>query len=140
MESSVFQGYLKSETLFKKNRDILRPSYIPESLPHRDHEIDSLASILVTALRGDRPSNVLIFGKTGTGKTAVVKFLGKEIKKSNQEMQNIQYIYINCEVVDTNYGILANIGNRFISDSNCGNDRRDNTPRLSRRRPSSCRE
>lgn len=116
MESSVFQGYLKSETLFKKNRDILRPSYIPENLPHRDHEIDSLASILVTALRGDRPSNVLIFGKTGTGKTAVVKYLGKEIKKSSAEMENIQYIYINCEVVDTNYGILANIGNRFISD------------------------
>jgi len=116
MESSVFQGYLKSETLFKKNRDILRPSYIPENLPHRDHEIDSLASILVTALRGDRPSNVLIFGKTGTGKTAVVKFLGKEIKKSSEEMEDIRYIYINCEVVDTNYGILANIGNRFISD------------------------
>ncbi len=116
MESSVFQGYLKSEMLFKKNRDILRPSYIPENLPHRDHEIDSLASILVTALRGDRPSNVLIFGKTGTGKTAVVKFLGKEIKKSSAEIENIQYIYINCEVVDTNYGVLANIGNRFISD------------------------
>jgi cell division control protein 6 len=116
MESSVFQGYLKSETLFKKNRDILRPSYIPENLPHRDHEIDSLASILVTALRGDRPSNVLIFGKTGTGKTAVVKFLGKEIKKTSEDMEDIRYIYINCEVVDTNYGILANIGNRFISD------------------------
>ncbi|UCF07295.1 MAG: AAA family ATPase, partial [Thermoplasmata archaeon] len=115
MESSVFQSYLKSETLFQKNRDILRPSYIPENLPHRDHEIDQLASILVTALRGDRPSNVLIFGKTGTGKTAVVKFMGKEIKKSTDELRKIQYIYINCEVVDTNYGILANIGNRFIS-------------------------
>jgi cell division control protein 6 len=116
MEGSVFQTYLKSETLFKKNRDILRPSYIPENLPHRDLQIDQLASILVTALRGDRPSNILIFGKTGTGKTAVVKFLGKEIKKSKDEMRDIQYIYINCEVVDTQYGILANIGNRFISD------------------------
>jgi cell division control protein 6 len=116
MEGSVFQTYLKSEMLFKKNRDILRPSYIPENLPHRDHQIDQLASILVTALRGDRPSNVLIFGKTGTGKTAVVKFLGKEIRKSKDDIREIEYIYINCEVVDTQYGILANIGNRFISD------------------------
>lgn len=116
MEESVFQNYLKSETLFKKNRDILRPSYIPENLPHRDYQIDQLASILSTALRGDRPSNVLIFGKTGTGKTAVVKFLGKEIKKSKSGIGDIQYIYINCEVVDTQYGILANIGNRFIMD------------------------
>jgi cell division control protein 6 len=116
MEESIFQNYIKSNTLFKKNRDILRPSYIPENLPHRDYQIDQLAQILATALRGDRPSNVLIFGKTGTGKTAVVKFLGKEIAKSKPDMQDIQYIYINCEVVDTQYGILANIGNRFISD------------------------
>jgi len=116
MEESVFQNYLKADTLFKKNRDILRPSYIPENLPHRDYQIDQLASILATALRGDRPSNVLVFGKTGTGKTAVVKYLGNEIRKSNNEMSNIPYIYINCEVVDTQYGILANIGNRFISD------------------------
>ncbi len=114
MEGSIFQTYLKSETLFKKNRDILRPSYIPENLPHRDYQIDQLASILVTALRGDRPSNVLIFGKTGTGKTAVVKFIGKEITNSSKEMGKIRYIYINCEIVDTQYGILANIGNRFI--------------------------
>ncbi len=116
MEESVFQNYLKSDTLFKKNRDILRPSYIPENLPHRDYQIDQLASILATALRGDRPSNVLIFGKTGTGKTAVVKYLGKEIKKYTNNENEIHYIYINCEVVDTQYGILANIGNRFISD------------------------
>jgi cell division control protein 6 len=116
MEESIFQNYLRSDTLFKKNRDILRPSYIPENLPHRDYQIDQLASILATALRGDRPSSVLIFGKTGTGKTAVVKFLGKEIKKSTNDESKVHYIYINCEVVDTQYGILANIGNRFISD------------------------
>ncbi len=116
MRHSVFDEYLKSQTLFKKNRDILRPSYIPDDLPHRTHQINQLASILVTALRGDRPSNVLIFGGTGTGKTAVVKFLGKEIERSEGEMKNIRYIYINCKIVDTQYGILANIGNRFVKN------------------------
>jgi cell division control protein 6 len=116
MKHSVFDEYLKSQTLFKKNRDILRPSYIPDDLPHRKHQINQLASILVTALRGDRPSNVLIFGGTGTGKTAVVKFLGKEIERSEGEMKNIRYIYINCKIVDTQYGILANIGNRFVKN------------------------
>ena len=45
MEESVFQNYLKADTLIKKNRDILRPSYIPDNLPHRDYQIDQLASI-----------------------------------------------------------------------------------------------
>src|SRR6266566_1968945 len=75
MEESIFQPYLGTRTIFKMDREILRPSYIPERLPHRESHIDQLAQILVTALKGERPSNVLIFGKTGSGKTAVVKYI-----------------------------------------------------------------
>lgn len=70
----------------------------------------------MTALKGERPSNIVIFGKTGTGKTASVKFLGKEIQKADSELNRVTFIYMNCEVVDTQYGVLQNIGNRFISD------------------------
>lgn len=149
--SSVFASYLTAKSIFKGDRDILRPSYIPDSLPHRDMQIDQLASIMATALRGGRPSNVLIFGKTGTGKTAAVRFLEKEIKKVQKEqaqayteaslpdsntagpsdqftqtpigsgplanqLTKVQYVYINCEVVDTQYGVLQNIGNCFVRD------------------------
>lgn len=90
-------------------------------------QIDTLASILSTALKGGRPSNVLIFGKTGTGKTAVAKYLGNAISKAAsevaaplgvgaEELEKVHFVYINCEVVDTQYGVLAHIGNRFISD------------------------
>jgi cell division control protein 6 len=124
---SIFKPYLQTRPIFKKDRDILRPSYIPEKLPHRDTQIDTLASILSTALKGGRPSNVLIFGKTGTGKTAVAKYLGNAIQhaaelRSTQlsvapeELAKVHFVYINCEVVDTQYGVLAHIGNRFISD------------------------
>jgi cell division control protein 6 len=75
-----------------------------------------LAQIMVTALKGERPSNVLIFGKTGTGKTAVVKYLGNEIKKADSELNRVTFLYMNCEVVDTQYGVLQNIGNQFILD------------------------
>lgn len=104
---------MNSKQIFKRDREILRPSYIPDELPHRKEQINQLASILVTALRGDRPSNVLIFGKTGTGKTASVKYLGKEILKAD-EFNRVTYLYMNCEVVDTQYGVLQNIGNMVI--------------------------
>ncbi|TET90598.1 MAG: ORC1-type DNA replication protein [Methanomassiliicoccales archaeon] len=115
MEDSVFKPYLQTKSVFKEDRDILRPSYIPENLPHREKQIDQLASILATALRGERPSNVLIFGKTGTGKTAVIKYLGNEILKAD-EWERIHFIYMNCEIVDTPYAVLQNIGNRFVQD------------------------
>lgn len=115
MERNIFQPYLRTKSIFKENREILRPSYIPNRLPHREEQIDQLASILATALRGERPSNVMIFGKTGTGKTAVVKYIGNEIKKADPE-ERVDYFYINCEIVDTPYGVFQNVGNRFIRD------------------------
>jgi len=118
LDESIFQPYLNSKRIFQRNREILRPSYIPDELPHRQEQINQLASILVTALKGDRPSNVLIFGKTGTGKTASVKYLGKEIRKADSEFNRVSYLYMNCEVVDTQYGVLQNIGNMFIDNFN----------------------
>ena len=117
MDSNVFEKHLDRKQIFKKNnREILRPSYIPDVLPHRQEEINSLASVLVTALKGERPSNILIFGKTGTGKTACVKYIGNEIKKADGENSKVNFIYMNCEIVDTPYGVMQNIGNQFIQN------------------------
>src|SRR2546422_949555 len=115
MEESIFQPYLGTRTIFKMDREILRPSYLPDRLPHRENHIGQLAQILVTALKGERPSNVLIFGKTGTGKTAVVKYIENEFRKADGARM-VQYLYLNCEIVDTPYGVLQSIGNKFIEN------------------------
>ena len=115
MEESIFQPYIGSRSIFKMDRDILRPSFVPDRLPHREEQVDQLAQILATALRGDRPSNVLIFGKTGTGKTAVVKYIENELKKLDGG-RAVQYVYMNCEIVDTPYGVLQNVANRFVEN------------------------
>jgi cell division control protein 6 len=84
-ESNIFDEFLFSKTVFK-NREVLRPTFIPEVLPHRELQINHLASILVAALKEETPSNVFIYGKTGTGKTAVVKLIGKELEKKAKEI------------------------------------------------------
>ncbi len=112
-------SYLDNTSIFKKDRDILRASYIPDELPHRDGQISTIAQILYPALKGQRASNLMIFGKTGTGKTAVAKYMKKEIEEAIEMAGldiDLHYIYINCEISDTNYGVLQNIGNRFIKD------------------------
>ncbi len=121
--TTIFHRYLNAPHIFRKDREILRPSYLPEKLPHRENEIEQLASIMSTAMRGGRPSNVIIFGKTGTGKTAVIKYLAREVQRTEElvekevlDIPDMAFIYLNCEIVNTPYGILQNIGNRFIKD------------------------
>ena len=118
MNKDIFGQLLSAEGLFT-NREVMRPTYMPEILPHREKEINDLADVLVPALRGESPSNIFIYGKTGTGKTAVVKFVGKELLKKGEETgRKVNFIYLNCEVVDTQYRLLQNIANRFISEWN----------------------
>jgi len=116
VNSDIFGRLLKANGFFV-NREAMRPTFMPEILPHRDQEINNLASVLVPALRDETPSNVFIYGKTGTGKTAVIKYVGKELlNKGQQTGKKVNFIYINCEIVDTQYRLLQNIANHFIDE------------------------
>ena len=105
----IFEGYLKSPKLFKR-RDVLDSSFIPENLPHRTEQIKQLGYILASVLRGAKPSNILCFGKTGTGKTAVSKYVLNILgKKAPQHGLKIEVAYLNCNSVDTNYRVFADL-------------------------------
>ena len=111
--TGFFEKMLVSSRIFK-NKEVLRHSYTPENLPHRDEQIESLASILVSALKGETPSNVMIYGKTGTGKTATVRFVGRELEKTGERLNIPCYVcYINCEIIDTQYRVLATLARMF---------------------------
>jgi cell division control protein 6 len=99
-----------NNSLFK-NKGVLQVRYTPDSIPHRDEQIKSIASILSSVLRGDRPSNLFVYGKTGTGKTLSVQYVQNEIiKKADELGVDISFEYLNCKlkkVADTEYRVLA---------------------------------
>jgi len=110
----LFDDLLAGEPIFE-NKEVLRPSYTPHELPHRTDQINRMATILVSALRGETPSNILIYGKTGTGKTASAKFVSQELESTSKKYDvPCEVEYINCEVTDTQYRVLAQLANTFI--------------------------
>ena len=105
----VFERFLRGSAIFR-NRDVLRHDYVPERLPHREAEIRTLASILAPALRGQKCSNAFIYGKTGTGKTAVARYvLGRLVVKAREIGAPVAACYVNCRMAGTEYRILASL-------------------------------
>lgn len=81
----VFEKFVKGPNIFS-NRDFLRHDYLPEKLPHREDQIRLLGSTVAPVLKEDRCSNVFIYGKTGTGKTAVTKYVMSHLESKAKEL------------------------------------------------------
>lgn len=107
-----FEKYLEKQPIFK-NKGILQSNYAPNQIFHRDEQIHQLASMLAPVLRGDRPSNVFIYGKTGTGKTLTVKYTTQQLLViAHEKKLPVKVIYLNCKLkklADTEYRIIAQL-------------------------------
>jgi archaeal cell division control protein 6 len=116
---NFFENFLKKESLFV-NKQALLSTYEPEEVVFREEQIQEVANILAPALRFERPSNLFIFGKTGTGKTLSIKHTLSSMNKIAVENNiSLKSIYINCKlrrVADTEYRLIAQIIKDFGRD------------------------
>ncbi len=109
---NFFEGYLKKEPLFI-NKKVLQSNYTPTNILHREEQISQIAEVLAPCLRLEKPSNLFIYGKSGTGKSLVATYTTHKImeiaKKNNLP---IKVFYLNCKlkrVADTEYRLISQL-------------------------------
>jgi len=105
----VFEKFVNGAKLFK-DREVLRHDYLPEKLPHREEQIRLLGETVAPVLREARCSNIFIYGKTGTGKTAVTKYVLSHLEaKAKEYGAPVKFCYVNCRMTGSEYRVFANL-------------------------------
>jgi len=105
----IFEQVLAGGEIFR-DRNLLRHDYMPSSLPHREDQIKRLGSILAPALAKDRVSNLFAYGKTGTGKTIVTRYVLERLqRKAKDHGIALNTSYVNCRLVGTSYRVIADL-------------------------------
>ena len=108
----IFDNF-DNNTIFR-DKSLLQSNYIPDQILHREEQIKQIASILAPILRGEKPSNLFLYGKTGTGKTLSINYVSEELRKrqKSESPSKLRIEYLNCKlkkVSDTEYRILAEL-------------------------------
>ena len=109
MLDDIFENFVNSANLFK-DREVLRHDYLPEKLPHREDQIRLLGATVAPVLKDARCSNIFIYGNTGTGKTAVTKYVLSHLEaKAKEYGAPVKFSYVNCRMTGSEYRVFASL-------------------------------
>ena len=82
-----------SEEGILTREEVLMPEYYPDGLLHRENELKEISEAIKPLLENRQPENLFVFGDSGTGKTACVRHVLKELEEHSSR---VRAIYVNC--------------------------------------------
>lgn len=90
--------FIREDPIFVQ-KELLEINHLPDEgrIVGRDEEIINLANAVNPAIFGQSPSNVLIYGKTGTGKSLCAKHVSRRlVNTADEEGVNANFAYVDC--------------------------------------------
>lgn len=104
------------------NKDLLKIGHVPNAnrIVGRDEEISKLAQRLNGAVHGHSPENVMIYGKTGTGKSLVSRHVSQRAQKAAQDGISIGMAYVDCAEDNTETQLISSLAEKLNNESSTG--------------------
>ena len=104
-------------------KELLEINHLPDEgrIVGRDEEIQNLANAVNPAIFGQSPSNVLIYGKTGTGKSLCAKHVSRRlVSTAHNEGVAATFAYVDCAQDSTETQAVQTIAASLNDQSRTG--------------------
>lgn len=106
---NIFDDITGQDSVFE-DKKYLDHRFLPDYLPHREDQLRAIAKYWVEGLNNVTPTDITVYGKTGTGKTAVAKFAMKQLNEAAKGKNLfIRTEYIRCTDYTTEYQVIARL-------------------------------
>ncbi|SDZ98085.1 ORC complex protein Cdc6/Orc1 [Haloplanus vescus] len=105
------------DTQIFRNEDMLRDDYQPSSITARESELNAYKTALQPVINGAQPRNIFLYGKTGVGKTAVSRYLLKQLQQDSSQYDDVSLsvFWLNCTNLSSSYQVAVNLVNTLRS-------------------------
>ena len=103
------------DTEIFRNEDMLREDYQPDAITAREDEISTYTAALQPIVNGAQPRNIFLYGKTGVGKTAVSRYLLKQLQRDTEQYDDVELsvCWLNCTNLSSSYQVAVNLVNQL---------------------------
>ncbi|MDI6916477.1 MAG: AAA family ATPase [Thermoplasmatales archaeon] len=92
----------------------LEADFVPPSLPHREKEMQTLDRMFYPMVKYNSPANAMVMGKSGMGKTALVRrFMDFLEGQAEENEKKVKCVYVSCMDSRTDYSILLKVMKGF---------------------------
>lgn len=115
MSENFDKGFFKDDedNIVSKNtilveEDVFDSNYLPEKLRYREKELNFMGNYFSSLRDDSNPKDLSIYGRTGTGKTAVVKYSIKQLRK-HLNGEEVQISYLNCKDYNTATRVFSKV-------------------------------
>ena len=104
---NIFQATLHCSKILARE-EVFSPQFAPKEILHRKDEVQRIANAIRPLTEGRTPDNLLILGGSGSGKTAAIQYV---LKQLNAHTSRTKAIYVNCWQHHTRMAIYSMIAN-----------------------------